>query len=103
MVRVKMREEDLGQGKAHAVAHHLALRTLATLEQERLALAHQRHRGDVALHGGAGGRGAEKRHAQHAAEYKGCAVRGARLLPMRQRDAYPVKWVQCRAGVGEYW
>src|SRR5213595_1603848 len=71
MVGVKMREEDLGQRKTHPVAHHLALRALAALEQERLTLADQRHRGDVAFHGGAGGGGAEKRHAQHAAEYKG--------------------------------
>src|SRR5256885_16211772 len=81
-----MREENLGQRKAHPVAHHLALRALAALEQERLTLAYQRHRRDVALHGGAGGGGAEKRHAQHAAEYKGCAVRGARLLPIRVRS-----------------
>src|SRR5439155_6410023 len=32
MVRVEMREENLGQSKAHPVAHHLALGALAALE-----------------------------------------------------------------------
>src|SRR5205807_3767384 len=103
MVGVKMREEDLGQGEAHPVAHHLALGALAALEQERLALAHQRHRGDVALHGGTGGGSAEKRHAQHAAEYKGCAVRGARLPPMQKKAPPAMKWVRPGAQAGSDW
>src|SRR5947209_884734 len=49
MVRVEMREENLGQSKAHPVAHHLALGALAALEQKSLALAHQGHRRDIAL------------------------------------------------------
>src|SRR5437764_14822873 len=100
MIGVKMREEDLGQSEAHPVAHHLALRALAALEQERLALAHERHRGDVAPHGGASGGGAEKRYGQHGENIDGavrgaryavrgarlrteCAVRSARLLAVR--------------------
>src|SRR2546430_17251132 len=70
MIGMKMREEDLRQRKAHPVAHHLALRALAALEQESLAFADKRHRGDVALDGWPGGRRAEKRYAQHGAEYK---------------------------------
>src|SRR5205823_5621790 len=70
MIGVEMREEDLGQREAHPVAHHLALGALAALEQERLALAHQCHRGDVALHSGTRGGGAEKRYGKHAREYR---------------------------------
>src|SRR2546430_11192771 len=103
MISVKMREENLGQREAHPVAHHLALGALAALEQERLALAHQRHRGDVAFHGGARGGGAEKRYGKHAGEYKGCAVRGARW-PSMQKGAPPaMKWVRPGAQAGSHW
>ena len=60
MIGVKVREKDLGQGKAHPIAHHLALGAFAALEQQRLPLAHQGEAGDVALDGGARRGGAEK-------------------------------------------
>src|SRR5207248_4593201 len=53
VVRVKMREEDLRQRKAHPVTHHLALGALAALEQESLAFAYQSHSRHIALYGGA--------------------------------------------------
>src|SRR5205807_5073907 len=58
-----------------------------------LALAHQRHRGDVALHGGTCGGSAEKRYGKHGENIDDavrgarlrteCAVRSARLLTVR--------------------
>src|SRR6184192_580042 len=74
VVRVKMSEEDLRQREAHPVAHHLALGALAALEQESLPFPHERHRGDVALDGGPGGRGAQESHGKHGREYR--AVEG---------------------------
>src|SRR6184192_1881407 len=67
---MKMREEDLRQREAHPVAHHLALGALAALEQESLPFPHERHRGDVALDGGPGGRGAQESHGKHGREYR---------------------------------
>src|SRR5437879_1469660 len=94
MIGVKVREKDLGQGKAHAVAHHLALGAFAALEQQRLPLAHQGEAGDVALDGGARRGGAEKRQAQHAREYKGAgssfrarATAEDRVLHARRRNS----------------
>src|SRR5437867_2840135 len=55
MIGVKVREEDLGQRKAHPVAHHLALGALAALEQQRLAFAHESESADVPLDGGPSG------------------------------------------------
>ncbi len=55
MIGVKVREEDLGQSEAHAVAHHLALGPLATLEQQRLTFAHEGDTRDVALDSGSCG------------------------------------------------
>src|SRR5207253_10771947 len=49
VVRVEMREEDVGERERHAVAHHLALRPLAALEQQGLPLAHESEGGNVAL------------------------------------------------------
>ena len=66
MIGVKVREKDLGQGEAHPKAHHLALGAFAALEQQRLALAHQGEAGDVALDGGPGRRGTEKRETEHS-------------------------------------
>src|SRR2546427_2243600 len=51
VVRVEMGEEDIRQRERHAVAHHLALRPLAALEQQGLPLAHESESGDVALDG----------------------------------------------------
>ena len=39
VVGVEVGEEDLGQRKAHPVAHHLALGAFAAFEQQRLTLA----------------------------------------------------------------
>jgi hypothetical protein len=42
MIGVEMREENFRECETHSVPHHLALRPLATLEQDRFAFAHQR-------------------------------------------------------------
>ena len=60
VVGVEVREEDVGERERDAVAHHLPLRALAAVEQQRLALAHDGERGDVAFDGGARGGGAEE-------------------------------------------
>ena len=65
VIRVEMREEDVGQREPHPVAHHLALGAFAAVEQQEIAIPVQRDRGDVALHCGASRRGAEKRDAEH--------------------------------------
>jgi hypothetical protein len=49
VVGVRVREEDVGEGERHAVAHHLPLRPLAAVDEDRLALAHHGDRRDVAL------------------------------------------------------
>src|SRR5437667_106633 len=48
--RVEMGEEDVRERERHAVAHHLARRPLAALEQQGLPLAHESEGGDVSLH-----------------------------------------------------
>ena len=64
-------EEDVPEGKAHSVAHHLALGPFAAVEQHRLALALNRDGGDVAVDGGAGGAGAEEGQGKHGREDTG--------------------------------
>src|SRR5437588_4817436 len=54
MIGVEVGEEDFGQREAHAVAHHLALRAFAALEQQRLALTMNCNSGDVSFYGGPG-------------------------------------------------
>src|SRR2546422_9727813 len=60
VIRVEIGKEDLGQREAHAVAHHLALRALAALEEQRLAFAHEGDTGDIPFHGGPGRRRPER-------------------------------------------
>jgi hypothetical protein len=60
MVGMKVGEEDLGQGKAHPVAHHLALGAFAAFEQQRLALAMNGEATDVPFDCWPGGGCAEK-------------------------------------------
>src|SRR3989449_1699321 len=60
MIGVKVREKDLGQRKADAVAHHLALGAFAALEQERLAFAVNGEAADVPFDCWPGGGGAEE-------------------------------------------
>src|SRR2546425_5512931 len=74
MIGMKMREEDLRQRKAHPIAHHLALGALTTLEQQRLAFAHESHGGDVALYSWSRCRGSQEGDGKHGGEYK--AARG---------------------------
>src|SRR6267143_2900399 len=50
MIGVKVGEEDFGQRKAHPVAHHLALRAFAALEQQRLALAMNGEARDISFY-----------------------------------------------------
>src|SRR5205809_1897024 len=58
MIGMKMREEDLGQRKAHPVAHHLALGALTALEQQSLPFADEGDTGDIPFYGGPGSTGA---------------------------------------------
>ncbi len=60
MIGVKVGEEDLGQRKAHPVAHHLALGAFAAFEQERLALAMDGEATDVSFDCWPGGGRAEE-------------------------------------------
>src|SRR5829696_3514117 len=49
---MEVREEQICQRERDAVAHHLALRSFAAVEEQRLTFAHERDRCDIALHGG---------------------------------------------------
>src|SRR5688500_8586850 len=51
MVGVKVCEEDVAQREGHAVAHHLSLGAFTTIDQQRLSLAYDGDRRDVALDG----------------------------------------------------
>ena len=65
VVGVIVGEEDLAEGEADPVPHHLPLGALAAVEEDRLAFALQRETGDVAVDGGTGGAGAEKGDGKH--------------------------------------
>src|SRR6266567_2428880 len=86
MVGVKVSEEHLGQGEAHPVAQHLALRPLAALEQQRLTFAHQRERGDVALYCRPGGGRPKESDGEHG---ENMAARTARAAWRGSRGEYP--------------
>ena len=60
-----MSEEDIAERKTHAVAHHLPLGALATLEQQGLALSRERQAGHIPFDGRTGGRRAQKSDIQH--------------------------------------
>jgi hypothetical protein len=64
-----MGEEDVPEGEAHPVAHHLALGALAAVEQEHLPLALHGKAGDVPVDGGTGGARPEE------SDWKACAGR----------------------------
>jgi hypothetical protein len=51
MIGMEVCEEDVGQSEGDAVAHHLALRSFAAVEEKCLAFAHDRERCDIALDG----------------------------------------------------
>ena len=51
MIGMKVSKEYISHGKGHVIAHHLTLRTLAAVEQQRFALTHERESGNVALDG----------------------------------------------------
>src|SRR5437762_13536093 len=70
MIGMKVSEKDLRQRKAHPIAHHLALGALTTLEQQRLAFAHESHGGAVALDSWSLRGGAEKGDGKHGGEYR---------------------------------
>src|SRR5207237_1805334 len=61
VIGVKVREEDLGEREAHAVAHHLALGAFAALQQKRFALSVDSQSRNVSLDGGPGRRRAKER------------------------------------------
>src|SRR5690606_10231175 len=52
VIGVEVREEQILEREAHAVAHHLALRAFAAVEHQRLALAQQRDGGEATFDGG---------------------------------------------------
>src|SRR5665213_3982458 len=51
VVRMHVRKEDLADVERNAVAHHLALSPLATIEEKGLSPTADGQRGDVALNG----------------------------------------------------
>src|SRR2546428_12079899 len=70
MIGMKVGEEDFRQRKAHPIAHHLALGALTTLEQQRLAFAHESHGGDVALDSWSRCRSSQEGDRKHGGEYR---------------------------------
>jgi len=64
VIGMKVREEDICNRERDVVTHHLALRSLAAVEEQRLTLAHDGQRGDVALDGRARGRGSKEAKAE---------------------------------------
>src|SRR5207247_11322201 len=92
MIGMKVSEKDLRQRKAHPIAHHLALGALTTLEQQRLAFAHESHGGDVALDSWSRRGGAEKGDGKHGGEYRAAMgrQRAAGLCAARCRRSAPV-------------
>ena len=89
VVGVEVGEEDVVEGEAGAVAHHLALGALAAVEHQQLALALDDERADVAAHGGAGGGGAEEGDA-HRDGVELSAVRGALSVVRYPFIRYPL-------------
>ena len=66
VVSVEVREEDVGRQERDPVAHHLALRAFAAIEEERLAVAHEGDGRDIAFDSGAGrGRAEESQDQRH--------------------------------------
>jgi len=60
-----MAEEDLLEGETDPVAHHLTLGTLAAIEEQHFAFALERECGNVAVHRGTSGPGAEEGQTEH--------------------------------------
>ena len=82
VVAVEMRDEHIVQRERDAVPHHLPLRSLAAIEEQRLALADHRERGDVALDRWPCGAGTEEAYGEgHSPEYIGFdPARGCEFL-----------------------
>src|ERR1043166_9171540 len=89
MVGVVVGEEQLAEGKAHSVAHHLALGSLAAVEEQHLPLALDRKGRDVAFYRGAGGSGAEEGQGKHGPKGRGG------LSPWSRADGPPVRLSVC--------
>jgi hypothetical protein len=51
VVGMKVGEEDVAEGERDPVAHHLTLRALPAVDEERLALAYDGNRRDIPLDG----------------------------------------------------
>ena len=68
VVAVEVGEEDVGHREPHAVPHHLPLRALPAVEQQRLALALERDGRHRPLHRGPRRRRAEKGEGEHGAK-----------------------------------
>ena len=66
MVRVEMAEEDVVDRETAAVAHHLPLRALAAIEQQRVAAAVHHDGADVAPDRGPGRSSAQECDSNHA-------------------------------------
>jgi hypothetical protein len=58
MVRMKMGDKDMVEGKSCPIPHHLSLSPLPTIEEEELPLPLQGQRGHISPHSWARGRGA---------------------------------------------
>ena len=67
MVGVVVGEENVLEGKADPVAHHLALGAFAAIEQQHLSLAVHCEGGDVAVYGGTSCARAEECQGEHGA------------------------------------
>jgi hypothetical protein len=60
VIGVVVAEKNLSKAEPHAIPHHLALVSLATVEQQRFALALNGQAGNVPLDGRRGCAGAEE-------------------------------------------
>jgi hypothetical protein len=98
---MKVGEEDVVQTERHPVTHHLPLRALAAVEQQRLSLAHDGERRNVALDRGTRRGGAEQAEGERhggaiysfAAAVLGCTYtpRAALPHPLREHLDQPEK------------
>ena len=68
MVGVIVGEKNLAKAEADTVAHHLALASLSTIEEDGLALPLYGETGHVPVDGGDGRAGAQEGDAQHVGE-----------------------------------
>ncbi len=102
VIGVVVRQEDLGKlDEAHGGAQQLALRPLATVDEDPLPAAAEQRAGEPALGGGHGARGSEEDEVEvHSRSLGGCALKSDRAradfapvvarLSLTQRVTAPV-------------